>query len=152
MVDTAAQQKAEKWVVANFLPRRFDRKSFSKRKMKLTWGGEFDVDAVSTDGRIVVLISTSTFLTTGGKSGAGKCYKIMKDTLYLLHVKNVSRRVLAFSDKSMLEHFEQEKRNGRFPPEIELLHVPLPADIQRRVVAARRAASAEVSPRGKNRN
>jgi hypothetical protein len=148
MAPTRAQLEAERWVVNNFLPKWFPGHVFDGEKVRLTWGGEFNFDAVSGDGSIVCLISTSVARTAGGKLGTAKIQKIRSDTLYLLNTVGVSRRALVFTEPSMRERFRREAANGRFPPEsvIEVITAELPKDLQAKVVIARKAASDETSP------
>ncbi|MCI0428731.1 MAG: hypothetical protein L0Z46_12000 [Nitrospiraceae bacterium] len=136
MADTTTQLEAERWVVSEFLPRHFGGLCFSSRKLPPAWGGKFVFDAVSSDGRIVGLISTSSARTAGNNLATAKIQKLKCDTLYLLHTDGVHQRMLIFTDPSMLEHFEKEKRSGRFPSEIELLHAPLPDELHERILAS----------------
>lgn len=151
MADTTVQHEAERWVVSEFLPNHFGGVHFSERKLSLVWGGKFAFDAVSSDGRIIGLISTSSARTAGDNLATAKIQKLKCDTLYLLHATGIDQRLLIFTEQSMLEQFDKEKRSGRFPPEIELLHAPLPNDLYERVLASRRIASAETSPSGHRR-
>ena len=147
MADSRAQVQAEKWVVNNALLQSFPNKQFRHRKIRLTWGGEFDFDAVSDDGSVVALVSTIHPLTAKGKLAVGKIHKLKADALYLLHAEGAKRRVMVFTQASMMKRFEKEKGSGRFPPEIELLFIRLPKKLQDAVEEARRRASEEVSPR-----
>jgi hypothetical protein len=147
MANTSVQREAEVWVVRKTLPDIYGQ-VFSKARLPLAWGGSFEFDAVSADRRVVACVSTSGSRTSGGKLAVGKVLKIKADTLYLLNAIDVQRRVLVFTDRTMLEHFEKERRSGRFPPaaEIELRFAELPNDIAARLFEARAVASAEVSP------
>lgn len=151
MADTSAQQIAEQWVVAEFLRNHFSGVKFVGRKLLLKWGGLFAFDAVSEDGKIVGLVSTSATRTAGGKAAIAKFQKLKADALYLLHAVGTERLIMIFTEESMLRHFEKEKKSGRFPPEVEFIHAPLPEYIHARVLAARHVASAETSPRGATR-
>lgn len=145
MADTSAQHSAEKWVVTHFLPEHFEGTSFSGRKLTLKWGGQFAFDAVSQDGKIVGLVSTSAARTAGGKAAIAKFQKLKADALYLLNVNGAEQLLMIFTEDSMLKHFEKEQKSGRFPPEIAFLLAPLPEDIHACVLAARHIASAETS-------
>jgi len=147
MADTNAQHIAEQWVVSEFLPNHFSGLKFVGRKLSLKWGGLFAFDAVSEDGKIVGLVSTSAARTAGGKAAIAKFQKLKADALYLLHVVGAEHLVMIFTEESMLKHFEKEKKSGRFPPEIEFVHAQLPEHIHAQVLAARHLASAETSPR-----
>jgi len=148
MADTRAQNRIEEWIVDVELPRLVGQE-FSKKKVPLSWGGSFEVDATSTDGRIVACVSTSQHRTAGGRAGIGKIQKIRSDALFLLHIAGAKRRLLIFTDPDMYRHFSQEQQHGRFPPsgDVELLIVQLPDDLSATLDAARLTASQEVSPR-----
>lgn len=150
MADTSAQKKAELWVTGHFLPQRFDGITFSEQTVPLVWGGEFAFDAVSNDQSIIGLISTSAAKTSGGKQATSKIQKLKCDTLYLMNVSVPCRKLLVFSERSMLEFFQKDITKGRFPNNIELLHAELPAEILAEVHAARRVAQQEVLPSGSN--
>ena len=145
MADTRAQKKGESWVLSDFLPKRYGV-PFAGQKVSLAWGGKFDFDAVSSDGSIIGNISTSSARTARSKLATAKIQKIKCDTLYLLHARGAKQRLLIFTEADMLRHFEKEVRNGRFPKGVKLLHVALPATLQREVESARKVASDETSP------
>jgi hypothetical protein len=146
MADTSIQHEAEYWVVTQGLPALFPGLTFAGRRMKLAWGGVFAFDAVSQDESIVVAISTSAARTASGKLATAKFQKLKTDALYLLHLEAPVRHLMVFTEQSMHEYFKVATAAGRFPPGIELLHIPLPADLQARVLAAREVASRETSP------
>lgn len=148
MADTSIQMEAEAWVVREALPAVYHQ-AFSKGGVPLIWGGAFEFDAVSDDRTIVACVSTSVARTAGNKLAVGKIQKIKADTLYLLNAANMKRRVLVFTDESMLSHFAKERKAGRFPAdaEIELRLVRLPSGLATRLAEARAVASAEVTPR-----
>ena len=148
MADTRAQGVAQTWVVEHGLAQRFPGVTFAERNVELVWGGVFKFDAVSRDGKIIGAVSTSSARTAGGRHAMAKFQKLKTDALYLLHVKNAECRVMVFTEADMLAYFEKETRSGRFPPEIELLHVALPDEIQSMVLEARATASKETSPVG----
>ena len=150
MANTLAQKKAELWIVGHFLPKLFKGILFKEKKVKLTWGGSFAFDAVSEDQGIIGLVSTSAAKTSGGKQATAKIQKLKCDTLFLTNVSVPCRKLLVFSEKSMLQHFQKDVEQGRFPGDIELVHAELPTEIQAEVVAARLEAQREVSPSGSN--
>jgi hypothetical protein len=149
MADTSVQGKVERWIVEHDLPRSFGGRPFAKRKVHLTWGGEFEFDAVSADGTVVVCVSTSCCKTASGRNAIGKYHKLKADALYLLHTVGAERRAMVFTDAGMLAHFEKERARGRFPPAtaIDLIAATLPDNLAGELREATRAASAEVSPR-----
>ncbi len=149
MANTSSQGRVEGWIVENELPRLFTGKSFSKRKVRLAWGGDFEFDAVSSDSEIIGCVSTSCSRTASGRAAVGKFHKLKADALYLLSTALEHRRVMVFTDEGMKAHFERERARGRFPPPeaIELVLVALPEALACELRAAARSASIEVSPR-----
>jgi hypothetical protein len=145
MANTKAQVEAERWIVTEYLPMQFNQQ-FKEKPTDLTWGGKFKFDAVSKDGKIIANISTSTARTAQGKQAIGKFQKIKSDTLYLLHANSATKRLQIFTEKDMREHFIREKESGRFPPEVDLIHVELPDKLKQKLQKARQLASKEVTP------
>lgn len=148
MADTSINHEAERWIVATGLAQHWPGMLFSPKKLKLMWGGEFAFDAVSADGRLVVAVSTSAARTATGKLATAKYQKLKTDALYLLHIESVARKIMVFTEPCMREYFVQQAKSGRFPPNIELIHIPLPAELQSKVEATRARASQETSPVG----
>jgi hypothetical protein len=146
MADTSVNHEAERWVVEVGLPAHLPGMKFAQRKMKLTWGGAFAFDAVSDDGSVVAAVSTSAAHTATGKLATAKYQKLKTDALYLLHLETSARKVMVFTEPCMKKYFENAAAAGRFPPSIELVHIPLPHDLQARVITTRLRASAETSP------
>ena len=146
MSDTKVQLQVEKWVREVFLLHKFHR-HFLKRGIGLIWGGSFEFDAVSDDGKTAVCISTAKSKTAGGKLGIGKCHKILADALYLLHAKGITRRLMVFTERTMLEEFENRQNGGRFPSEIELIPADrLPVSLRNSLARSRKESSLEVTP------
>jgi len=127
------------------------RPAIHKKSLVLKTGGEFSFDAVSDDGMIVAVISTSPGTTSGGKEATVKLLKIRSDVLWFYMLERVpERRLLVFSEKSMVDLIEKEKKKGRFPLEFEILKVDLPPDLAAKVAESQRIASEEVSPTRKS--
>lgn len=147
MANTAANLAAERWVVDHGLPGVIIGHRFAPRKMPLTWGGQFAFDAVSDDGSIVAVISTSSAKTATGKNATAKFQKLKTDALYLLHLAAPARMLMVFTEVDMRDYFDKATRTGRFPPSIERLFLALPSDLQAGVLATRAIASRETSPR-----
>jgi hypothetical protein len=147
MADTKAQNEAEFWIRRHALQEQFGQQ-FTKRSLVLTTGGEFSFDAVSEDGKIVAAISTSVGTRPGGKDATAKLLKIRSDVLWFYMLERVpERKMLVFSEQSMVDLVEKEKKKGRFPLEFEILKVELPSDIAVKVAESQRIASEEVSPK-----
>lgn len=152
MADTSVQHEAETWIVDHGLPLLFPGIRFKGAKLELTWGGVFAFDAVSEDGSLVAAISTSAAHTASGNLATAKFQKLKTDALYLLHIKSPARRMMIFTESSMHEYFKKAAAEGRFPPEIELHYVELPRELYAKVLAVRKIASQETSPRMKINN
>jgi hypothetical protein len=147
MANTEIQHKVENWVRVNFLGRKYNC-SFIEKNVPLIWGGVFKFDAVSENGKIVASISTSGAYTASGKPGIGKRHKLLADTLFLLNVKDVAKIMLIFTEKNMRDQFEEERKRGRFPHNIDLIVVDLPVQLRASLMESRQKASQEVAPRG----
>ena len=147
MADTKAQNEAEFWIRRHALQQKFGQQ-FTKRSLVLTTGGEFSFDAVSDDGRIVAAISTSPGTTSRGRDATVKLLKIRSDILWFYMLGRApERKILVFSEQSMVDLIEKEKKKGRFPLEFEILKVDLPAELAAKVAESQKIASEEVSPR-----
>lgn len=144
MANTNTQRRVESWLRNDWLPRQFGQE-FRPKALVLKPGGTFDFDAVSTDGNIVVNISTSSGITMGGKYPSAKMQKLRADMLFLL-MTNTQRRIILLTEKDMLNLCLQEKENGRVPLEIEFFHAEIPAVLDEELKAARKMASDEVFP------
>ncbi|MGD0589943.1 MAG: hypothetical protein ABSA44_03980 [Bacteroidota bacterium] len=121
---TLATKDVENWIRNEFLPKKYHQ-SFSKQKLGVQSGGEFECDAVSEDGKIVCFISTSSSKTVGEEPALAK---IRKDAFWAGSLSEKPQEIVfACTDKSMVELIKQEKENGRFPKHIKTLLVKLPA-------------------------
>ncbi len=144
MADTTVQLEVEDWVRRNWLPQKFGQK-FHRERLRLSAGGLFDFDAVSEDEKVIAVISTSGAKTRRGRSGAGKLMKIRADVYFLLLVES-AKRIVLFTEKDMLDRFNREQQAGRVPREIESYLAEIPAELRRRLEAARKASIDEVEP------
>ena len=142
---TIATKEVENWIRSEFLPKKYHQ-AFAKRKLGVQSGGEFECDAVSEDGKIVCLISTSPGKTTDGKSDADVLGKIREKALWTISLNEKPETIVfAITDKSMVELIKQEKENGRFPKHIKTLLVKLPADLEKNLADMKKKAAEEVS-------
>lgn len=145
MADTRCQNECEAWVRAKWLPASYGQ-PFSEKRVRLTSGGEFKFDAVSEDGSLVVSISTSRAVTSGGKRGVGKLMKLRGDMLF--HSMAVGRRqIMVLTESCMFDACLAEQAKGRVPRGIEFVHVKLPEDLSARLAVSRDRSSLEVQPR-----
>jgi hypothetical protein len=67
-MDVIALKDVENWIRNEFLTKKYGQ-AFTKRKLGVQSGGEFECDAVSEDGKIVCFISTSVSTATGENPG-----------------------------------------------------------------------------------
>ncbi len=146
MADTSVQGEAERYIRQHILPDKYGCE-FEKRVMRLKGGGEFAFDAVSTDGKIVACISTSSGYTASGKRGTAKLFKIRSDVLWFYMLPQMPpRALLVFTDQTMIDLVEEELTKGRFPKDLEIVKVDLPEELAKRVRASQEQASREVMP------
>ena len=147
MADSTILLKVEKWIREEALKQVY-RKVFSKQKLSLQGNGEFEFDAVSEDGSIVALISTSGSMTRSGKPGVGKIHKIRSDALWLLMLKSKPEHlVLVFTNQTMFDQITKVQKIDRFPEEIELLYAPLTYELNKMVDDFYPGAADEVTPK-----
>ncbi|MGD0036694.1 MAG: hypothetical protein ABSC53_05325 [Bacteroidota bacterium] len=127
MADSSiATKDIENWIRNEFLSKKYHQ-VFSKRKLGVQSGGEFECDAVSEDGKTVCFISTNSSKTADGKPDADVLAKIRKDAFWAGSLSEKPQEIVfVFTDKSMIELIKQEKENGRFPKHIKTLLVKVP--------------------------
>ena len=120
---TIATIDVENWIRNEFLSKKYHQ-SFSKQKLGVQSGGEFECDAVSEDGTIVCFISTSTSKTADGRADADALGKIRDKAFWAGSLNEKPETIVfVFTDKSMMELIKKEKDNGRFPKHIKTLLV-----------------------------
>ena len=73
---TTATKDLDNWIRNEFLSKKYHQ-IFSKRKLGVQSGGEFECDAVSEDGKIVCFISTSVSTATGENPGLAKIRELL---------------------------------------------------------------------------
>jgi hypothetical protein len=144
MADTRVQLEAEDWVRREWLSQQYNQ-MFRRERLRLASGGVFDFDAVSADNTIVANISTSSGITAGGKSPAGKIQKLRADMLFLLMIQ-ADKRLIVLTEKDMFDLCQKEKKGGRVPTEIEFIHVELPPDLREALREAKKISAKEVTP------
>ena len=144
MANTQTQLEVEDWIRKNWMPSKFGQK-FRRERLRLSSGGVFDFDAVSTDDRIVACISTSGGKTSGGKLGVGKLQKLRADMLFLTMVV-AGKRLMVLTQHDMHDVCLKEKQGGRVPLGIDFHLADLPAELAARLHDAREQASREVRP------
>jgi len=73
---TTATKDLDNWIRNEFLSKKYHQ-VFTKRKLGVQSGGEFECDAVSEDGKIVCFISTSVSTATGENPGLAKIRELL---------------------------------------------------------------------------
>ena len=137
MVDTKAQVEAEKWIREEYLPKKYGQ-SFRQKNLDLQSRTQSKFDAVSDDGEIVAMICTSPGFTSGGKVDTDELMRVRSDALrFLMLEATPQKRLMIFIDQSMIDLVKDERKKGRFPKELEILKVKLPADLAARVAGSK---------------
>lgn len=144
MADSRIQLEIEDWIRMQWLPVKFGQR-FEMRHFRLKTGGFFDFDAVSVDEKIVANISTGGAFTARNKLGSGKMNKLRSDMLFLL-MAEAETRLIVLTEEDMYRRWQNEKVNGRTPPEIQFVLVDLPEELRQKLLRAKKIASDEVTP------
>jgi hypothetical protein len=120
-----ATKDVEDWIRNEFLPKKYHQ-AFAKRKLGVQSGAEIEFDAVSEDGTIVCIISTSPVKTADGQFDTGVLANVREKALWTISLNEKPETIVfVCTDKSMLELVKKEKDNGRFPKQIKMLLVKL---------------------------
>ena len=117
----------ENWIRNEFLLKKYNQ-AFAKRKLAVQSGGEMEYDAVSEDGKIVCILSTSRGMTAEGKPDADVLSNIREKILWTVSL-NEKPEIIAFvyTEKSMGELLKQEKERGRLPKQMKMVQAKMPA-------------------------
>ena len=143
MADTKAQIEAEAWIREVYLPKKYGQ-SFRQKNLALQSRTQFTFDAVSDDCEIVALICISAGFDSCGKVDTDELMKVRSDALRLLMLEaRPQKRLMIFTDQSMIDLVKDEKKKGLFPTELEILKVKLPPDLAARVAESQGLASEE---------
>jgi hypothetical protein len=117
---------------------------FEATFLPLRPGGRHEFDAVSADGLVVASIKSASGLTARGKNPSGKIKDCVAELYYLSLVDARTRR-LVLTTPSFFTIFTNSTA-GAVADGIDIVCVPLPADMQLQVDQVVRAASREVTP------
>ena len=148
MTDTTATAEAIKWIREAYLPKEFGQ-SFRPKKLLLQSRGNATFEAVSDDEEIVTMISTSSGLQANGKVDAEALMKVRSDALKILWLEHTpAKRFIVLTNPSMGRVIREEIKKGRFPKEMELLKVKLPAAIEAKLEESRKNRIQEASSPG----
>ena len=102
-------------------------------------------DAVSEDNSIVASIKSHSWLTSGGRSPAGKIGQIY-ESLYFLSLVDAKTKLLVLTDRATYEGF-LVKSDGKIAEDVEIKLFPLPPALQESLNKVRQRASQEMAHR-----
>ena len=112
-------KEIEHWIRKEFLPKNYGQ-GFAKSKLAVQSGAQIEFDAVSEDGTIVCIISTSPGKTPDGKPDTDVLAKIREKALWTVSLNEKPESIVfVYTEKSMGELLKEEKGNGRFPKHIK---------------------------------
>ncbi|MGH3881575.1 MAG: hypothetical protein ACRDSK_31520 [Actinophytocola sp.] len=118
--------------------------AFHKRTLRLQTGGDHEFDAVSDNGRIVASVKTASGRTSGGGHPAGTVVNCIAELYFLTQVR-ARRRLLVLTSPEFHTIFMRAVQ-GKIAAGIEIVHIPLPAELQARLSAVQQVANDEVQP------
>jgi hypothetical protein len=102
-----------------------------------------EFDAVSTDGRIVAGIKSSSGKTSGGNFPSGKVASAYQE-LFFLSLADAENRILVLTNPDFYE-IMRNHTDGCLSGGLKLLLIPLAPDLLERANAAQQEASQEMS-------
>ena len=150
MADTTALKKQIEPHVQEWLGVLFGVR-FRRRTVPLTGQGtvgKHQFATVSEDGKIVASVKNHSAETTGDNLPSGKidsCYA----EIYYLSLVQAEKKLLVLTDREFCRLFSMQSA-GMVVEGIDILHCPLPPDLEKIKNAVRRIASAEIDD-GKTR-
>ncbi|MFI5260101.1 MAG: hypothetical protein ACHQ01_10925 [Candidatus Limnocylindrales bacterium] len=143
MADTMYLRRVVETYIRERLALEFGQ-PFSARFLDLVSGGKHEFDAVSHDQRVVASIKAASGLTSGGRNPSGKIKDSIAELYYLSLVSAPVRRLI-LTTPAFYGIFKKAT-TGAVAAGIDVVCVPLPAEIQREVDRVVSAASQEVTP------
>ena len=117
---------------------------FAARFLPLLPGGMHEFDAVAADGSVVASVKSASGLTAGGRVPDGKIKNCVAELYYLSLVEAPCRRLI-LTTPAFFKIFTR-KVTGAVAVGIEVVCLPLSADLQEKVNEVVRQASSEVTP------
>jgi hypothetical protein len=141
-----AQAEAEQWIRDVYLPKEYGQ-SFRQKSLPLQSRGEAQFAAVSDDGEVVAAICTSLGYTPNGKVDTEALMKVRSDALKILWLESTpAKRFMLFTDSTMISVIKEEKKKGRFPKEMKIVRVKLPAAIEAKLEESRKGGGEDKIP------
>jgi hypothetical protein len=120
---------------------------FAPEFLPLAPGGRHEFDAVAVDRSVVASVKSASGLTAGGRVPSGKIKDCIAE-LYFLSLVEAPTRRLVLTTPAFFDIFARHTA-GAVASGIDVVCVPLPADIQGQVDLIVREASREVTPAAK---
>lgn len=114
---------------------------FHSRRVRLQPGGYHEFEAVSDNGRIVASVKTAAANSRHPASTMANCLA----ALYFLTLVRAHRKILVLTSPEFHATF-MTVMAGKIPHGMEIMHIPLPADVQSRVAAVQQAGTDETQP------
>ena len=100
-----------------------ENNTVEKEKLKLSWGGEFEFDAVIREkGKIIEIhcLSTANCINISNKLGSSKLFKVFHDAQMML-LTECKKNILVFVDDQFYTKVLQEQQKGRFYPSSQII-------------------------------
>jgi len=123
--------------------RTFTPKTLALRKKRDGTYAVHEFDAVSEDNSVVASIKSHSWLTSGGKSPAGKIGQIY-EALYFLTLVDAKTKLLILTDREAYEGFLRVS-DGKIAEGMEIKFCPLSPELQLLVSKVHQKASQEMS-------
>jgi hypothetical protein len=148
MANTTEYNRAEDYIREKALKDQFGQTFVKKRlivgkKADGTYA-DHEFDAVSSDGKIVTSIKAHSGRTSGKKNPVGKIMSTFTEVLFLSLVQEGEKKYLILTDPEFYNIFRQ-KADGKLPIGIQILHLPLPPEVQEQVNKDKEKASSEMT-------
>ncbi len=118
--------------------------AFAPRVLRLKPGGAHEFDAVSADGSVVGGIKSNSGLTSGGNHPTAKVATCLNEVYYLTLV-SAPTRLLVLTNPHFHAIFTKVT-TGAIADGVEVVLVPLPAEMQHEVDQVTKRASREMGP------
>lgn len=150
MADTTALKRQIEPHVQSWLRNQFGVR-FRRQTVPLTGNGtagQHQFGAVSEDGKIVASVKSLSGRTTGENLPSAKIDSSYAE-IYYLSLVQAERRLLVLTDLEFYRLFCKQSE-GMVVRSVNILHCPLPPELERVKEAVRTAASAEIDD-GKGR-
>ncbi len=104
---------------------------------------DHEFDAVAADGSVIAGIISSRAKTSGGRRNVGAVHHATGE-LYYLTLTKASRKILVCTSANFRDLMASVTA-GRLARGLEIRHMPLTPDLERRAQAIRTASSAEMT-------